>query len=376
MVTTGGTAAAVVVAEPGLGKTRLLAEVSARIELPFVQLQGYEPAREIPLGAAGGLLGLLSRVPGPGERLDALLFGEIGTGGGLETVRVFEAAFRCLIAFGPLVVIVDDLQWADTETLALLHYLLAASRSADVPLLALCASRPAAQAETFAAGLARVVAPDSFVELVLGPLDRDEGVQLVAVLAPRLGAEEAEARWKKAQGSPFWLGALAAEEETDATPARLIRARCATLDADAARLFALLVVAAQPLGLGDAVALLRWPDYRVARAMSVLVDRALAVQEAGALRIAHDLIREAAVRELPEAERRRLHGKLAGWLEAKAGDKLQPLARALEHRHAAGIPTAELALRIARSRQRRLLGPEGLAMLDGIAEGATVGMPK
>lgn len=373
MVATGGTSAAVVIAEPGLGKTRLLAEVSARIELPFVKLQGYEPAREIPLGAAGGLLGLLSRVRGPGERLDALLFGEVEAGGGLETVRVFEAAFRCLIAFGPLVVIVDDLQWADTETLALLHYLLAASGSADVPLLALCASRPAAEAATFAAGLSRVVAPDSFVELVLGPLDRDEGVELVARLAPQLGAEEAEARWRKAQGSPFWLGALAAEEQADATPARLIRTRCATLDADAARLFSLLVVAAQPLLLGDAVELLRWPEDRVVRAMSVLVDRALAVQEAGALRIAHDLIREAAVRELPEAERRRLHGQLAAWLEAKAGDNLQSLARALEHRHAAGIPTAELALRIARSPQRRLLGKEGLAMLCGIADGAPDG---
>lgn len=362
-----------VVAEPGLGKTRLLAEVAPRLELPCVQLHGYEPAREIPLGAAGGLLRELSAVPQAGGRLDALLLGATGASAGLETVRVFEAAFRCLVELGPLAVVVDDAQWVDSETLALFHYLLSAAQPGAVPLLVLCASRPAAEAEAFAATLGGLFAPECFAELRLGPLEREEGIDLAVRLAPRLGREQAEALWKKAQGSPFWLAALAAEERADASPARLIRTRYASLDVDAAQLFALLVVAAQPLGVADAAELLDWEEQRARRAVLVLASRALAVPEGGRVRIAHDLIREAAARELPDLERLRLHRLLAAWFEAGAGDDLQSLCRALEHRQASGLATAQLALRIARSPQRRLLGHEGLATLGGIAEEAVNG---
>jgi len=363
----GRPAAAVVVAEPGLGKTRLLAEVVPRLDLPCVRLHGYEPAREIPFSAAGGLLRALGGVPDAGVRLDGLLFGEAGAGAGLQTVRVFEAAFRCLVGFGRLAVVVDDLQWADAETLALLHYFVSAAQPAGLPLLVLCASRPSAEAQAATTGLASVLPRDGFLELTLGPLEREEGIELVARLAPQLGRAEAEALWKQAQGSPFWLEALAGELGADAAPTALIRSRFGSLDADAGRLFALLVVAARPLELVAAGELLDWQEERVRRAAVVLANRALAVHEAGRVRVAHDLIREAAARELPEAEQRRLHGRLAASLEAGAGDDLQLLSGALEHRRAARLPTTELALRLARSPQRRLLGREGLTMLDAIA---------
>lgn len=370
MVAAGRSAAAVVVAEPGLGKTRLLAEVAPRLELRSVHLQGYEPAREVPLGAAGGLLRELSGVPGAGARLDALLFGEADAGSGLDTVRVFEAAFRCLVELGPLAVVVDDAQWSDPETLALLRYLLSGAEPAGVALLVLCASRPSAEVEAFASSLGGLFAPECFAEIRLGPLDRDAGVDLAVRLAPRLGRDEAEALWKKAQGSPFWLAALAAEDREDASPARLIRARYSSLDVHAAQLFALLVVAAQPLGVTDVAELLDWNEERVRSGVQVLTSRALTIQGGGTVRIAHDLIREAASGELPDAERRRLHRRLAAWFEADAGNDLQALGRALEHRQASGLATTELALRIARSPQRRLLGREGLTMLDGIAQEA------
>ena len=99
------------------------------------------------------------------------------------------------------------------------------------------------------------------------------------------------------------------------------------------------------------------------RAAAVLANRALVVLEAGSVRVAHDLIREAAERELPEEEGRRLHSVLADWLERIAGNDLQLLASALEHRQAAGLAVDDLALRIARSPQRRLLGGEPLAIV-------------
>jgi DNA-binding NarL/FixJ family response regulator len=369
VVAAGRAGAAVVVAEPGLGKTRLLAEVVPRLEYPCLQLQGFEPAREIPLGAAGGLLRELALAPEVGDRLDALLVGDLGAGGGLETLRVFEIAFRCLVELAPLAVVMDDVQWADAETLALFNYLLSAAQPADVPLFVLCASRPAAATRAFAAVLENLLAPECFVEFSLAPLGRDEGIDLAVRLAPQLGRDQAEELWRKAQGSPFWLEALVGGE-ADTIPARLISTRYASLDADAAQLFALLVVAAQPLGVVDAAELLKWGEQRARRAAIVLANRGLAVQEGGTIRIAHDLIREAASRELPDAEGRRLHRRLANWFEAGAGNDIQPLLRALEHRQASGLATRDLALRIARSPQRRLLGGEGLSTLGGIADAA------
>jgi DNA-binding CsgD family transcriptional regulator len=371
---TNGPAAAVVVAEPGLGKTRLLEELVDGLELPVVRLHGYEPAREIPLGAAGGLLRVLMHVEDAGPRLEGLLFGEAAAGADLGTVRVFEAAFRCLEVVGPLAVVVDDVQWVDEETLALLHYVLSAARPAGLPLLLVCASRPAAEAEALSAALGSLLADESYVALTLGPLDEDEGVELALLLAPHLDRARAEGLWRRAQGSPFWLEALAGAAGADASPAGLIRARFAALDVEAARLFALLVVAARPLALVDAAELLGWPEERAGMAAGGLANRALVVREAGSARIAHDLIREAAERDLPEAEERRLHGVLAEWLERTGGDELQLLFRALEHRQAAGLAAEELALRIAGSPQRRLLGGEGLATLAGIADAALDGL--
>lgn len=370
VVAAGGVSAAVVVAGPGLGKTRLLAEVAAGLELPRLSVQGYEPAREIALGAAGGLLRELASAPKAGSRLDALLVGEVGGGVGLETLRLFETAFRCVSELGALAIVADDLQWADSETLALLAYLVSAAQPAGVQLLLLCASRPAPEIDPFVASLRGSLDPRRFLELELGPLGREAGIDLALGLKPELERETAEALWRKAEGSPFWLSALAAKSGAEATPARVIRSRYAGLAVDPAQLFALLVVAAQPLGVAAAAELLGWEQERARHAVVVLVNRALAVHEAGIVRIAHDLIREAASHELPEAERRRLHRGLAEWFEAEAGEDVRQLSRALEHRLASGLAAEELALRIARSRQRRLLGSDGLSTLGAIADSA------
>jgi DNA-binding CsgD family transcriptional regulator len=370
----GQPAAGVVIAEPGLGKTRLLAEVTRALTWPHIGLHGYERIRDVPLSASAGLLRTLAAVPSVGQRLDALLLGDAGQARGLETLRLFEAAFRCLQEFGPVAVALDDLQWADPQTLSLLQYLLAGARTTGLPLLVLCAGRPAPGTAAFAADVGRLLEPDCFVDLILGPLGRAEGVELALRLAPQLAAADAERLWLEAQGSPFWLETLAGHGRAESSPARLVSTRLGGLDDDATRLFALLVVAAQPLGLPDILELLGWSQDRGRQAATSLANRALIVGEAGALRIAHDLIREAAGSELSGDEHRRLHGALASWLEDTAGDDVRQLFRALEHRMASGSAAVELALRIVRSSQRRILGRDGLAAIGAIADTADDGM--
>jgi DNA-binding CsgD family transcriptional regulator len=363
-------AASVVIAEPGLGKTRLLAELERDLEAPVVRLQGYESAREIPLAASAPLLRTLTGVPDAGGRLEALLLGEAAGAFGLEKVRLFEIAYRCMSGIVPLTVVVDDLQWTDQETRALLQYLLAAAEAATLGVFLLCAGRPSPEATAFASDLGRLLPGMRFEELQLGPLEREDAVELLAALAPSLGREEAERLWRVAQGSPFWLETLIAGDRGETMPKDLTRRRLAGLDRDAGRLFGLLAVAAQPLTVGHCAELLSWPEDRAQRATALLANRALAVQEGDSVRIAHDLIREAARHELAESERTRLHVLLASSLEATAGEDVRQLFRALEHRQAAGLGSVELATRIARSPQRRLVGGEGLLALGAIADAA------
>lgn len=368
VVAGGEPAAGVVIAEPGMGKSRLLREVVPALVLPGVEVQGYEPARDIPLAAAGPLLRELITAEGVGRRLEELVFGDAAMGGREGSVRLFEAAFRCLAELGPLAVLVDDVQWVDRETLALLHYLLSASERGSVPLLVLCASRPAVEASELAAVLAGFLPPRRLVELRLGPLALDAGMQLVVCLAPALGDERARALWQRAGGSPFWLRALAAGDGGAESPADLIHSRFRSLELDAARLFALLVVAAQPLETDGVAQLLDWEERRVVYHAGVLANRALAVRDGTSLRVVHDLVRQEALCELPEQQRQRLHGRLAEWFETTSRDELRSLFRALEHRRAAALESGALALRVARLPQRRLLGRDGLELLCAIVD--------
>ncbi|MGH2935148.1 MAG: LuxR C-terminal-related transcriptional regulator, partial [Gaiellaceae bacterium] len=249
-------------------------------------------------------------------------------------------------------------------------YVVTAAERTGLPLFLLCAARPAAMAAAWASELVQQLDPQRSEALVLDPLEREEAAELVSALAPDLREDEAERLLQLAQGSPFWLQALAGGDRGGTTPSALLRHRLASLDSDAGRLFALLVVAAQPLAVADSTELLGWEEERVHRAAGLLANRALLLQEAQSLRIAHDLIREAAGRQLSEQEQARLHGSLAAWLESGSGDDVRRLFAALEHRQAAGMDSLELALSIARSPQRRLLGADGLQALGAIADAA------
>ncbi|HEU0235519.1 MAG TPA: AAA family ATPase [Candidatus Limnocylindrales bacterium] len=366
--------AALISGEPGSGKSRLLAEALDRTHgAPIVRIVGFEPSQPVPLAASGEFLRRLTAVPEHGRRLESLVFGDAGTAT-RDPLRVFEAAHRALRASGPMLVAIDDLQWVDDRSQALVGYLLRAAAAARGEFVVLAAARPAVASTAFRALVEAELPADRRVVIELGPLDRADGVALARSIDRRLDDDAATAVWRRAQGSPFWLEALAGREsEEDA--ATLIEDRLRGLTGDAGALAALLAVAARPFIADDLAEVEGWEPGRTSHAARELVTRGLAVEASGTVRLSHDLIRDALDRALPSAARKRLHASLSRWMEGAAGDDVHLLDEALRHRIAAGLPAAALAIRLVRSAQRRLLGVDTLRSLAAISDSLEPGTP-
>jgi DNA-binding NarL/FixJ family response regulator len=366
----GHVAAAVVVGEPGSGKSRLLAEAAGQAPLPNrFRLVGHEPELEVPLAAASDFLLALAATAPAAHGLEVLLFADDREeAAALQPLRIFESAHRVLRTVGPALVLVDDVQWIDGLSLALCHYLVRAAHDRGEPLALIVGGRPSPASVSLDASLAQVLPAGRLRRLELGPLTSGEALELVGMLEPGLPHAAARELVARSGGSPFWLEALVRTAGAEVDAGRLVTTRLRGASGDAGGLLALLAVAGRPLAFGDAANLKGWDVSRVERAVRELVSRGIAVESGGTVRLGHDLIRVAAAGEVPEEQRLDVHRRVGDWLMRRAGNDVRRLREALAHRHAAGLSSVDVADRLVRSPHRTLLGEEGLALLVTIAD--------
>jgi hypothetical protein len=360
-------AAAVVIGDPGSGKSRLLEEAASRSPIDrSIRVVGFEPEAGIPLAAARELLETLKNLPGAGSILRHLLEG--GSGTGVEPLRVFEAAHRSLEPLLPVMIQADDVHWADTTSLALLHYLVRAADAEGLCVVVVAAARSAPGPESFARSLRQLVG-DRSVTMELGPLGHEESVRLVIGANPGLDQRQADEVVRLARGTPFWLELLARTGSRGDIQAVLTE-RLRGAGADAVDVIATLALAGRPLLVDEVTEIHRWGGDRVLEASRDLARSGLVVQREGFLSLAHDLVREAAADRLPPPHRRRTHRRLAEWLERQGDGDQAMMLSALEHRLAGGLPGLDLAARLARSTRRGLMGANGVRLLGGLADDA------
>jgi DNA-binding CsgD family transcriptional regulator len=323
---TGEGRTAVLHAPAGLGKSALLAwagEQAAASGLRVLRATGSEHERSVPYGV---VLQLLERevVRADGERRARLLGGAAGLAGGLllrgapapdaprEPAAVGHGIWwvvQNLAAEQPLVLLADDLHWADPESLRALCYL--ASRLADLPVGLLGAMRPAApeaaRALARAPGAARVdLAPLSAaaVGALIEAARGDAPASLVASCSRATG------------GNPFLVGEVLAHlapgavavDVAPGTVARLIledvrRAR----DPEAAQALAgAVAVLDEDALLRHAAAIAGLTGAAAAAAADALADAGVLIP-GDPLRFAHPLIREAIENAMPAGARGRAH---------------------------------------------------------------------
>jgi predicted ATPase len=114
-------------------------------------------------------------------------------------------AFRESCKLGPVVVVVDDMQWADPASVDLLIHLL--SLTDEVPILMLCAFRPERQSPAWQLKLkAETDFPHRYLELPLMPLSAGDTETLVTSLLRirDLPDDVRQLILRKADGNPYF----------------------------------------------------------------------------------------------------------------------------------------------------------------------------
>jgi hypothetical protein len=383
-----------VTGEPGIGKTSLLAAAAAGPEAAATVwgscregpgVPGLWPWVEVLRGCRDA--GLL---PDPGDEITARALGLTAPGPAtldLDRFTVFDAVRRTLrrIAEGrPLIVVLDDLHWADPGTLRLLRFL-----APDLPrsrLLVLGAYRDDEAAEELRPLLGGLTASATVLPLLR--LTEEQTAALLAGLpAGPASPERAAAIYERTGGNPF-LALQLAHLGPDSTGLPVgVRE---TLDRHLSRLpggtLRLLEVAAVAGRESEGRVLARAVERPLAEVLSD-VDAAVAAgvmrsAAPGAARFEHDLFREAAAQRLDSVARARLHGRLADALESVTPTGRSDLAATLARHRVGAAATGDPAraipyARAAAEHASALLAYEEAAghLADGVRLAEAAGEP-
>lgn len=139
---------------------------------------------------------------------------------GWQRQRLFEALARALLnGQGPLILLLDDIQWCDHDTLAWLHYLLrfvqensakgsgqGIAPHARLLLIATARSEAMSDNPSLCDLLLEWLRADQLTELALGPLDADETAALAtAVAGQALSPPQTTDLYQETEGNPFFI---------------------------------------------------------------------------------------------------------------------------------------------------------------------------
>jgi DNA-binding CsgD family transcriptional regulator len=355
----GGTGGSVLVeGEAGIGKTSLVEEAlgaTGRLGLQVYRATAEELERRRPFGAIADCLGIdrsagdprraeiarrLQEAPAPAD-WDPLVAAPPGE---FRVVEAIVTLVEELSARGPLVVALDDLQWADPSTILALHRL---GRCVPrLPVLLLCACRPLPRPPDLERLITGLIAHGAR-RLVLEPLGERAVAALVETLVGARPGPQLLRQVAGAAGNPLFVtelvGALAAGGSLE--PAGDGRVEVAAAGIPPSLTLTILhrlsflpqrtldvLRAASVIGASFTVAELSLvtgtPSFELLAALRESLTAGVLGEEPARLRFRHDLLREALYHDLPGAMRAGLHRDAARAL-ARAGAPAEQVAEHL-----------------------------------------------
>jgi len=377
--------AMLVLADPGVGKSRLLAAWTARgatagarvITTRSIEADAGHPyapwidvLRALPI-RADGVAGELTRIArGGAEEL----------GAPLDRQRLFDGIAVELVRAAPVIVVLDDAHWFDAGSAALLQHV--ARTCVDHAVGVVLAARGGELADN--APLVRALRGlrqlGVLAEHELGPLGAADTAALVRAI--RDDADAARVYAQSAGNPLFALELARAASPADALPATVtaaIRDRLAVLPDDAGQVMRWAAVVGRPITVAELEAVSGLAGEVIVEAAELLARRALLVPEPDdALGFAHELVGRVVYAGLSEPRRRLMHRRIAQWLadRSNAGDA-QDIAvvahhAALAHDAALAVETclqaARRSLRVFAIADAHALARRGLRHVDALAE--------
>jgi len=359
-----------VIGTPGVGKSRLSTEFTSWLEgrasvlrgrcLPYGDGITYLPVAEVVREAAAiagddaagvatakitAMLGGHQEAGTIAERLGSVLGVTDVAAPAQETFWAVRRLLEALAERNPLVVVFDDIHWAEATFLDLVEYL--AGWSTEAPILLLCLARP----ELLDARSTWGAAVADHTSIRLEPLTDEESERLIDNLLGRAPLEEdVRARIRStAEGNPLFVEEIlrmlvdqgllrrddgrwvaAGDLSSIAIPptiGALLAARLEQLSMEERAVIQRAAVVGKVFWWGAVAELSPAPEQgAVGGHLQALVRRELVRPDRSwfigedAFRFGHILIRDAAYAGTTKELRADLHERFAGWLEGRAGD--------------------------------------------------------
>jgi DNA-binding CsgD family transcriptional regulator/tetratricopeptide (TPR) repeat protein len=357
--------------EAGIGKSRLALELARRARAAgFAVLSGHAidlVGTELPyqpFAEALRPLGGLDRAPASQMRMFEETLAQLGEGD------------------APVLLVLEDLHWADTSTLDLVVFLAHNLHERPVVLLATYRADELASAERVRWLAAGVTRSEAALALELGPLGRDE---LTVLLAADADAPLTEAIVARSEGNPFFAEELlaAAGDETGTLPRQLrdvLLQRVGRVDGRTQRVLRVAAAAGREVtyALLRAATALQEAEMRESLRQAVEHGVLVAEQATGTFRFRHALLAEAIYATILPGEREELHARLAEEL-ARGGDA--STAELAPHWAAAGRDAEALVASVKAGREAHAAFgltealahvERALRLWDGVPEAAAV----
>lgn len=389
--------------EAGTGKSRLLDEAAdLAAEQGFLVLRGEAEAagESLPYGLFAGVLATcLAADPAAAREPVAQLVGELvphlwstvfpgepapDSEEPADSPELRQTLFLArlvslltgLARSRPVLVVLDDLHWADSASLQAFHHL--AQRVADTQLVVVTAVRPEAGGPGKGVPVRRMLQElhrrQSFHLLDIGPLNQEQTCALVMSCFRRegLSAEVFEFLHKKGGGVPLftvqylehllergviyqdhalWVNRRLEEGDMPESVRTAIRRRIEGVGIWERELLSMAAVQGDQFEGGLLSSALSQPLTRTLRELEELARRTRLVKRAGrGFRFAHSVLTESFYQLLAETKRRHLHLRLAYVLERDQPDQVEKLAH---HLFRAGLYDRALPYQVQAARRAR-----------------------
>ncbi len=403
-----------VVGEPGVGKSRLCAELFGYLEdrpglvrwrqgrcLPYGEGIAFWALGEVVKAECGILesdsaeaaAAKLERALPAGDPdlawLRARLAPLVGAGGEPAAQEESFTAWRRVLEWWAegreTVLVFEDLHWADPALLAFLEHL--ADWSEGVPLLLLCTARPELYEQHPGFGATARNAQ----RINLAPLSDEETASLISALLERtvLPAQMQQALLERSGGNPLYAeefvrlladrGELGQGVEVPDSVQALIAARLDTLSPERKSLLQDAAVIGKVFWAGALAEMGGREPREVEQALHELARKEL-VRPARTSSMAgeaeygfwHLLVRDVCYGQIPRAGRAARHRSAAAWLEQQAGERVEDLADVLAYHYLQALELARAAGRTGEAEELQATAVRYLALAGERALGLDV----